>query len=183
MSREVLLEATERLAQSGVIKDIDAARIALEAGLPLASFRQEFQDDAALLEALHGHHVASLVREIGQVMSTMPAGRRRLERAVEAFWSGCIARIPLRRLIKQGRIKVDLDASVQRRNRAFELLLQPELKEIGDPSPMESARLLRALIEEVAQAEFESGEPQPLLRAGLWRMFDSNIRPPSSTVG
>jgi AcrR family transcriptional regulator len=182
MSREELLAAVTRLAQAGEIYTIDVDRIVAEARSTREEYLHEFSSEDALLEALHGYHVSTLVTEVGKVMETLPVGRLRMERTIEAFWAGCIERIPVRRLIKRGRGKVTLDAAVQRKNRAFEYLLQPELKAMGDPSPPNTARLLRAMIEEVAQAEFEMGERQPLLRAALWRMLDGEVAAKPQTV-
>jgi hypothetical protein len=117
------------------------------------------------------------------VVAELPPGRERLARAIDAFWQGCFARIAVRRLIKNGSHVSSVEAAIHRKNRAFEFLLQPELKAIGDPSPMDAARLLRVLTEEIAQAEFETGKQQPQLRKAMWRLFDGSFAAAPATAG
>lgn len=177
MTRMRILEAALALTQSGAIDRVDVRRITAAAGVTARAYAREFADDTAFLEALHGHHVSLLVGEIGSVIGHLPAGRDRLVQGIETYWQGCIERIPTRRLIKNGRKLAQLDAAIQRRNRAFEYLLQPELQAIGLSATAETARLLRTLIEEVAQAEYGSGVIEPPIRQAFWRMFDATIPP------
>lgn len=183
MSRTALLDAATRLALSGALDaGVDAQRIAADAQSTLREYQREFPSDGALLEALHGHHVSMLVGEISAAMESLPQGRRRMDQAIEVFWTGCIERLPLRQLVKRGRADGALDAAVQRRNRAFEYLLAAELQAIGDPAPADSARLLRALVEEVAQAEFEAGAPLPALRTRFRQLLDDGLAPRGAAV-
>jgi hypothetical protein len=172
-SRDEFLSAAVRLAGRGELATFDAAKISAEAGAMPAQLHSEFGGELQFCEALHRHHLGSLLQAISAVIADLPPGWARLEAGINTFWDYCLASIPERSLVKQARRDTAVDEKVGRQNRAFAHMLSMEMRAMEWSAHEEAARLCQAMTENIAQAEFEARAALPRLRAVFWLFAQS----------
>src|SRR3546814_19661751 len=90
---------------------------------------------------------------IARMTLNMPAGRSRLQVAIDAYLQGFLERPGLRALSSRLRFHPQGAAVIRRRIQGFKLMLQLELKTNGWPFPEASPRLATAATLEPGLAE------------------------------
>ncbi len=149
-------------------------RVAEVTHCPVASLQAHVADDEALAVAIHLRHLETIVTKISALIEGMPAGRSRLQLAVEQFWDICLKRLAYRRLMLNTRRNPDISAELDRRNRNFVHLISAELAAMGAPDSNAMAPLVRAMMESVAADELKVGARLPAQRAAVWQLLDHN---------
>ncbi len=156
------------------LNPLSLARVAEVTQHPIASLQAHASDDEALAIAIHLRHLETIVKKVTALIEGMPAGRLRLQLAVEQFWDICLERLAYRRLMLNTRRNPDISAELDRRNRNFVHLVSAELAAMGAPDSNAMAPLVRAMMESVAAAELKVGTRLPAQRAAVWQLLDHN---------
>lgn len=168
---DTLLDAVIAAAYPGLTTlslDEVAARLDCDA----EALRAQFADDEALAIGLHARHLETLAGRIAALIDGMPAGRSRLQVAVEQFWDVCLNRLAFRRQIRSARRDPLVNEEVERRSRTFVFLLTAELTAMGAPEPSAMAPLVYTMADAISFEEMKAGQKLPALRAALWHLLD-----------
>ncbi|WP_154662534.1 hypothetical protein [Solimonas flava] len=166
-----LLQAAHRLAGEGGAPP-DAARIAAAAGMPPSAVDAHFGG----FDALQCELLALLYDEVRDLVAkltlNMPAGRVRLQLAIDTYLQALLDRPALAALTRRLRFHPRGAAILRQRVTGFSLMFQLELKAMGWPFAPQTARLCTAALIETATAEAAAGRRLPELRAALLGYFD-----------
>ncbi len=146
--------------------------VAATLGCDVKALKAHFADDEALAIALHARHLETMAGRIAALIDGMPAGRSRLQVAIEQFWDVCLGRLAFRRLIRMARRDPVVNEEIDRRSRTFVFLLIAELTAMGAPDSPAMAPLVYAMTEAISSDEMKAGHKLPALRAALWHLLD-----------
>lgn len=173
-SRQRLLDAGLELAQTARLERLTVAGVCARAGLKAATFHRQFASERAfhveLMQLLYG----GVRRSIAKLTYNMPAGLPRMKLAIEAFLAANLARPALRQMALELRSDPAGAEVIRRQVLGFMMMMELELKSIGWPRPVPSARLLTAGIVETTLAEYEAGKALPAFRSTLFDYLDAH---------
>jgi AcrR family transcriptional regulator len=172
--RQALIDAAHAIVKRDGPDSLSTAATAAEAGVGFDVFCSHFPDEPAFIAALHQSYMDTLLEHIGVATRRLPAGAHRLRAGVLRFLDVSLRKVRVRKALQRLRATSPVAAAqMDLRHRAFAHLLATELAAAGWPTPVESARLLRSMIEETARAEFQALRELPRLRAALSGFIDS----------
>lgn len=167
--RDALLEAAITLAQQrGSALQLTMAEIAAEASESLQQAQQCYPDMALFHRELL-QYLLDLAR--ANAIETMPTARpglARIRTAFQAYLDINLRHRALRELALHFRNDPDGAERLRLRARGVKMLTQMELHAAGWPNSAPAARLLTAMVLDVAVAEFEAGGALPSLREAMF---------------
>jgi TetR/AcrR family transcriptional regulator, transcriptional repressor for nem operon len=178
--RNALLDAGQRLLSTADLARISVNAIVAEAGMAKGSFYQHWPSRVAYVRALHARFHDQLAESIDTAVADLPPGPDRLERGMNAYLDGCLARPATKALLVQSRTEAGLGDLVAARNDNAATLLIPDLLALGWTPPEPIAALLVAAIAEIALVELDAGHRDNALRRGLLRLA---TRTPTAKIG
>jgi AcrR family transcriptional regulator len=176
-TRSRLIEVGLALAESGSLAATSVNHIIDAAGVSKGAFYVHFKDRGEYLAALHRTFHASVNAEIRQAMAAYPPGARRLRRGAEAYLDACLRARGVRAMLLDARSEPAIAAQMGDKIDAFVEVAAVDFRALDAPEPAAAARLLVAMVREVAIAELGRGRVEPELRQALWHLAQLDAEP------
>lgn len=170
--RAALLEAGRSLALRCRLDEIDAVRLASEAGLPPEAFEQHYASLEGFVAALLQAFMEGVRDRIVKMTAGMAAGLPRIQLATEVYLGSCLDQRALRGWFAEPRAQAAVAQVLRRQNQPYWLVIAAELQMLRWPQPQDAARLFVAMANEVARAEQRMGKPVAELRHTLWDFLE-----------
>jgi len=170
-TREQLVEAGLRLAESTSLGAMSVNLLVEEAGVAKGTFFHHFGDRGAFLVALHQAFHDRLFEQTLAAIADLPPGRRRLLAAAHAYLDGCLRHRGVRALLLEARAEPAITAAIAERNALAVQLQSPDFHALGWPDPAAGAALWSGMVVEAALLELAAGERQARLRTALDRFL------------
>ncbi|MCP3818467.1 TetR/AcrR family transcriptional regulator [Streptomyces sp. A3M-1-3] len=171
-TRHQLLDAAFQLAeeQGRGLKDLSVAAVTRRAGVAKGTFYVHFTDRAAFLVALHHRFHEELLARVGAAVEEMEPGAEWMRTATTAYLDGCLEAKGVKAVLHGARSESAVLEAVAERNVQATALGAACYRALRVPHPETSARLLTAMVIELAILELERGAADPAAREALWRM-------------
>lgn len=173
-TRNALLEAGIRLADSGGLAGLSVNRIVDEAEVSKGSFFHHFGDRAAYLAALHRDFHDRILTETLTVIGDAAPGKSRLALASRAYLDCFLRNRAVRALLLEARAEPAINDAVRQRNNNTAELIEPDFSAMAWSHPRAAAQLWIGMTAEAAVLEFEAGHLLQDLRASLARYIDAD---------
>ena len=173
-TKSKLLTAARQLADRGE-RRFDTGTLAAAAQLSPSTIERSYADLDLLLCDLLAQMDDEVRDLVAKVTLGMPAGRARLQLALDAYLQALLERPALHALAHRLRFHAEGAALIRRRVSGFNMLLVLELKACGWPHPAATARLCTAALIETAVAEAEAARKLPELRGLLLDYFSTPL--------
>lgn len=173
-TRNALLEAGIRLADSGGLAGLSVNRIVDEAEVSKGSFFHHFGDRASYLVALHSDFHGRILADTLTVTGDMAPGKARLAIASRAYLDWFLRNRAVRALLLEARAEPAINDAVRQRNSDTADLVEVDFSSMGWPHPRRAAQLWIGMTAEAALLEFDAGQCLPELRASLARYIDAD---------
>jgi AcrR family transcriptional regulator len=173
-TKDKLMTAARRLADADGF-GFDGAAVAAAAGLAPAAVTRAYADFELLLCELLGQMYDEVRDLVTKLTLNMPAGRARLQLALDAYLQALFERPGLSALAQRLRFHPQGAQLIRQRVQGFNMMLQLELRASDWPQPDAAARLCTAALIEIATAEAEAGRKLPELRTTLIGYFDAGL--------
>lgn len=172
-----LLEAAFAFAETGDLAALDPTRLAQRANVTRAIAESCFGDRQELLIAVHREFQERLLARYSRQVGTGDPGMARLQQGICALLDYSLRHVSLRRqLLALAPYVPELSKQADSGRADFRFALSAELSALGIANRVDVARMLRALIEELADIEMEEGHPQAGLRQDLWLFLGIQLR-------
>lgn len=167
--RDALLEAAITLAQQrGGALQLTIAEIAREASESPQQAQQCYPEMAVFHRELLQYLLDLARAGVIEMMPTAKPGLSRIRKAFETYLDTNLRHRALRELALHFRNDPDGAERLRMRAHGVMLLTQMELHVAGWPNSAPAARLLTAMVQDVAIAEFEAAAPLPSLRETMF---------------
>lgn len=166
-TREALLDAGERLAETDGFPGMTVSRITAAAGVAKGTFYLHFEDRDAYMRALHVRFYLRIQAAIAEARESAQPGEDAAWRSLETYLDACLHNRAIRVLLLEAWNAGALAEAVEERRRAFLDDAEPVLAGLGYPHPRAAARLVLAMVSDVALAEMEAGRPDREARGAL----------------
>lgn len=166
-TRDALIDAGLRLAETTGIAGMSVNRVVQEAGVAKGSFFHHFGDRSGFLLALHRAFHDRMLADTLRMSATLPPGEERLWAAAIAYLDACLTSRGVRALLLEARAVPAIADEIRMRNDQIARMCEPHFAAMGWPHPLESARLWIGMIVEAALIEFDARGAQPALRQAL----------------
>lgn len=166
-TRNSLLDAGFRLAESGGLSGLSVNRIVEEAEVSKGSFFHHFGDRAGYLVALHRNFHDRILTETMAVIDGPAPGAQRLATASRAYLDSCLNNRGVRALLLEARAEPAINDAVRQRNSDTADLVEADFTAMGWPHPRRAAQLWIGMTAEAALLEFDAGHRLADLRASL----------------
>jgi TetR/AcrR family transcriptional repressor of nem operon len=173
-TRERLLEAGLRLAQTGALSALRVDDVVQAAGVAKGTFYVHFRTREDFLVALHRDFHDGLAAHIQHAIAGQVTGARRLLRGSLAYLDGCCEQRAIKAMLLGARAEPAIQQAVMAQNARFSALAEQEFRAAGWPAPQHAARLWVGTVAEGAIAEAEAGRKLPPLRQALGRFLGSS---------
>lgn len=176
-SHKRLLEAAFAFAETGDLATLDPARLAQRACVSRTIAESCFGNREELLLALHREFQDRLFARYSRQLGAADPGVARLQEGICALLDYSLRHASLRRQLRVLTPYIpELSKQADFRRADFRFALSSELSALGVANRVDVARMLRALIEELADIEMEEGHPQAGLRQDLWLFLEIQLR-------
>src|ERR1700733_13495846 len=166
-TRESLIDAGLRLAESTGLTGLSVNLIVRDAGVAKGTFFHHFGDRASYLLALHREFHEPLATRIQAATVGMPPGRNRLTTIANTYLDGCLRDRGVRALLLEARAEPAVTNEITRRNNATAEVCRPDFAALRRPHPYESAQLWVGMVAEAALIEHQAGTALPALREAV----------------
>jgi TetR/AcrR family transcriptional repressor of nem operon len=166
-TRESLIDAGLRLAESTGLTGLSVNLIVRDAGVAKGTFFHHFGDRASYLLALHREFHERLATQIQAATVGMPPGRSRLTTIADTYLDGCLRDRGVRALLLEARAEPAVTGEITRRNTASAELCQPDFAALKRPHPYESAQLWVGMVAEAALIEHQAASALSGIREAL----------------
>ncbi len=170
-TRLLLLDAGLALADDKALAAISVDDIVRGAEVAKGTFYVHFTDRTAFLVALHGRFHEQLRDAIRSSSAASEPGYQRIRRATIAYLDGCLQARGVKAMLASARGEPAIAQEVARSNDRFARAASGDIRAMGRPDPLETARLFVVMTAEVALLELERGVPDAKLRRALFRML------------
>src|SRR5580693_5901797 len=150
-TREALIDAGLRLAESTGLTGLSVNLIVADAGVAKGTFFHHFGDRASYLLALHREFHERLATQIQAAIVGMPPGRGRLITVANTYLDGCLRDRGVRALLLEARAE----------------LCRADFSALRRPHPYESAQLWVGMVAEAALIEHQAATALPGIRAAI----------------
>jgi TetR/AcrR family transcriptional repressor of nem operon len=166
-TREALIDAGLRLAESTGLTGLSVNLIVADAGVAKGTFFHHFGDRASYLLALHREFHERLATRIQAATVGMPPGRNRLTTIAKTYLDGCLSDRGVRALLLEARAEPAVTDEITRRNTASAEQCQADFAALKRLHPYESAQLWVGMVAEAALIEHQAGTALPHIRKAL----------------
>jgi AcrR family transcriptional regulator len=173
-TRETLLRAGEVVAEREGLSGLSVAAVATRAGVAKGTFYLYFDDRESLIDALHERFYAQVTEAVSRAVAGLPAGRKLLLAAIEAYLDVCLTNHAIKALVFETRAQSTLTTTMKDREALFARLAEPSMRAIGMTPAHISARLIVALISEAALIEMETGRKVPGARKSISTLLSTS---------
>ena len=170
-TRFLLLDAGLALAERESLSGISVDDIVRGAEVAKGTFYVHFTDRTAFLVALHAHFHEQLRASIRSSSAQAKPGYQRIRRSTIAYLDGCLQARGVKAMLASARGEPAITEAVNRSNDRFARAAVGDLRAMGHPDPLETARLFVAMTAEVALLELDKGVPNARLRRALLHML------------
>jgi AcrR family transcriptional regulator len=170
-TREQLVAAGLRLAETTNLSALSVNLVVEEAGVAKGTFFHHFGDRAAFLVALHRAFHDRLFEQILGAVADLEPGRERLLATAYAYLDGCLRNRGVRALLLEARAEPAITAAIAARNSLVVELQGPDFEALGWPDAASGAALWNGMVVEAALLELAGGESRPQLRTALARFL------------
>lgn len=171
-TRDVLLQAGERLAEQLGLNNMTVDAVVAEAKVAKGTFYHHFQDRAAYLVALHGQFHDRIKDMIVEATADLEPGTARLRKGTTVYLEGCLQAKAVKALLLEARSLPAIAEQVRYRNSEFAHLAQLDFEAMRWAKPMESARLFVVMSAEAALMELELCHASSEVRDALFSFID-----------
>ena len=176
-TREKLIEAGLRLAETTGLTGLSINLLVAEAGVSKGTFFHHFGDRTTYLVALHRRFHEQLLAEFLAATADLEPGEARLLTAARTYLDACLRDRGVRALLLEARAIPEILDEVRERNRSNAALIALDFRAMGWRHPDQSARLWVGLVAEAALLELAAARRTPAVRAAL----EQFVRQPTST--
>jgi AcrR family transcriptional regulator len=166
-TRESLIAAGLRLAETTGLTGLSVNLIVVEAGVAKGTFFHHFGDRASYVLALHREFHERLATQYGDATKAMTPGRQRLIAGAAAYLDGCLRDRGVRALLLEARAEPAVTDEISQRNATNAALCRPDFEALGRAHPLENARLWVGMVAEAALIEYHAHAELPVIRAAL----------------
>jgi TetR/AcrR family transcriptional regulator, transcriptional repressor for nem operon len=163
-TRAVLLEAGAQLAASEGLHNLSINNVVKTAGLAKGTFYVHFPDRTAFLVALHRCFHDRVWDRVEQATAGVSPGPVRLQRAAIAYLDACRDDASTRSILFDAQSEPAIRREVQERNATATATIAADLRSMSVPNPNHAARLVIAMVVDVALAERDARRTLPALR-------------------
>jgi TetR/AcrR family transcriptional repressor of nem operon len=170
-TRLLLLDTALALAERKSLTGMSVDDIVRGADVAKGTFYVHFSDRTAFLVALHARFHEQLRESIRSSSASSKPGYQRIRRSTLAYLDGCLQARGVKAMLASARGEPAIAEEVTRSNDRFARAAVGDLRAMGHPDPLETARLFVAMTAEVALLELDKGEPDARLRRALWHML------------
>ncbi len=166
-TREALLDASIRLAESKGLQQVSINDIVDAAGVAKGTFYVHFADRAALLVAIHQRFYDGIIDAMAAATGSRPPGAERLLLGSEAYLDACLAARGVKAVLVEARSDLALTVEIGRRDRELAELARPNFRALGFAHAEPAARLFIALVATAAVVELEHARRDDPVRATI----------------
>src|SRR5271170_5700324 len=171
-TREALIDAGLRLAESTGLTGLSVNLIVADAGVAKGTFFHHFGDRASYLLALHREFHERLATRIQAATVGMPPGRNRLTTIANTYLDGCLSDRGVRALLLEARAEPAVTDEITRRNTASAEQCRADFAALKRLHPYESAQLWVGMAAEAALIEHQAGKALHAVRKALEQFSD-----------
>lgn len=166
-TRQLLLDAGETVAARDALAGLSVASVAAQAGVAKGTFYIYFDDRNSFVEALRLSFYEHVEKALRIATADLPPGSEFLLAIAYGYLDVCLQHAAMKALVVEARASIGTSPSFTRLLDEFEALVGPSLLATGRGPVATSARLLVAMLSEVAMSEAERGDSDPEARLAL----------------
>jgi AcrR family transcriptional regulator len=164
-TRAALLEAGRVVAARDGMSGMSVAAIVKQAGLAKGTFYVHFPDREGFVLALREDFQRRIAEAVGAAVGARPPGRDRLMAGLTAYLDVCFADQAMKALVREARDDGGARAALTEQ-------VEANLRAMGWRDAAQAARLVVAMVADIALAEQEAGAKQHGARRWLRRFVE-----------
>ena len=166
-TRDAMIEAGLRLAETTGIAGMSVNRVVQEANVAKGSFFHHFGDRSEYLLALHRAFHDRVIAGAVIASAAVPDGAESLWAGAIAYLDGCLTSRGVRALLLEARAIPAIADEIRARNDQVAVMCEAQFAVMGWPHPLDGARLWTGMVAEAALIEFDAHGAIPALREAL----------------